>query len=337
VFVGRTNMSEFAFSGLGLNPHYGTPVNPFDPSRLAGGSSSGAATSVALGHVEAALGTDTGGSVRIPAAFCGLVGFKPTARRVPLDGSVPLSTSFDSIGPIARSVDCCVLIDGVVSRQTLDTTPRPLTGLRFGVTSDYVSDDLDETVSTAFNRAIGMLRRAGASVERFAFPELHEVAGRLSLAGITAAQAWAWHREHVARNAQGYDPRVLKRLRIGEGRSAADYIDLLAARERFVRNARMRLARFNAWLMPTVATVPPEIAGIENDDEAFLAVNANVLRNPSVVNFMDGCALTLPCHNEDELPVGLSICGPALADASILSIARSVEALLRASVPVVAA
>lgn len=337
VLVGRTNMSEFAFSGLGHNPHYGTPVNPFDPGRLAGGSSSGAATSVALGHVAAALGTDTGGSVRIPAAFCGLVGFKPTARRVPLDGSVPLSTSFDSIGPIARSVDCCVFIDGVVSGQALDTTPRPLAGLRFGVTSDYVSDGLDETVSTAFNRAIGMLRRAGASVERFAFPELHEVAGRLSLAGITAAQAWAWHREHVARNAEGYDPRVLRRLRIGEGRGAADYIDLLAARERFVRDARARLAGFNAWLMPTVATVPPEIASIENDDEAFFSVNANVLRNPSVVNFMDGCALTLPCHNENELPVGLSICGPALADASILSIARSIEALLCASGPVVAA
>ncbi|RDJ98045.1 amidase [Paraburkholderia lacunae] len=337
VFVGRTNMSEFAFSGLGLNPHYGTPLNPFDPSRLAGGSSSGAATSVALGHVAAALGTDTGGSVRIPAAFCGLVSFKPTARRVPLDGAVPLSTSFDSIGPIARSVDCCTLIDRVVSGQALDTTPRPLTGLRFGVTSDYVSDDLDETVSTAFNRAISMLRRAGASVERFAFPELHEVAGHLPLAGITAAQAWAWHREHVASHAEGYDPRVLTRLRIGEGRGAADYIDLLAARERFVRDARTRLASFDAWLMPTVAIVPPVIAGVEHDDEAFFAVNAKVLRNPSVVNFMDGCALTLPCHNEGELPVGLSICGPALADASILSIARSVEALLRASVPVVAA
>ncbi|WP_233859345.1 amidase [Paraburkholderia sp. HD33-4] len=331
VFVGRTNMSEFAFSGLGLNPHYGTPVNPYDASRLAGGSSSGAATSVALGHVSAALGTDTGGSVRIPAAFCGLVGFKPTARRVPFDGVVPLSMSFDSIGPIARSVDCCALIDGVISAQTLDTAPRPLTGLRFGVTSDYVADELDETVSTAFNRVIDMLRRAGASVEHFAFPELHEVAGRLPLAGITAAQAWAWHREHVARNAEAYDPRVLKRLRAGEGRSAADYIDLLAARERFVRDARTRLARFDAWLMPTVAIVPPLISDVERDDEAFSAVNAKVLRNPAVVNFMDGCALTLPCHHEDGLPVGFSICGPALSDASILATGRSVEALLHAS------
>jgi len=331
VFVGRTNMSEFAFSGLGLNPHYGTPLNPAHAGRLAGGSSSGAAVSVALGHVVAALGTDTGGSVRIPAAFCGLAGFKPTARRVPLDGAVPLSASFDSVGPIARSVDCCALHDGVISGQALDTAPRPLAGLRLGVTSDYVADDLDETVSTAFNRAIGMLRRAGASVERFVFPELYEVAGHHPLAGITAVQAWAWHRRHVAREADAYDPRVLKRLRAGEGRSAADYIDLLAARERFMRDARTRLARFDAWLMPTVAVVPPAIAQTGSDDDAFFATNATVLRNPSVVNFMDGCALTLPCHREGELPVGLSICGPALADATVLAIGRSVEALLRDS------
>ncbi|CAD6557889.1 amidase [Paraburkholderia sabiae] len=337
VFVGRTNMSEFAFSGLGLNPHYGTPLNPVDALRLAGGSSSGAAVSVALGHVAAALGTDTGGSIRIPAAFCGLVGFKPTARRVPLEGTVPLSSSFDSVGPIACSVDCCALIDGIVSGQALDTSSRALAGLRLGVTSDYVADDLDETVSTAFNRAIGMLRRAGASVERFAFPELHEVTGRYPLAGITAAQAWAQHRAHVARDADAYDPRVLKRLRAGEGRSAADYIDLLAARERFVRDARTRLARFDAWLMPTVAVVPPAIAQVESDDDGFFAINAKVLRNPVVVNFMDGCALTLPCHREGELPVGLSICGPALADASILAIGRSVEALLRESTDVATA
>jgi len=331
VFVGRTNMSEFAFSGLGLNPHYGTPLNPAHAGRLAGGSSSGAAVSVALGHVVAALGTDTGGSVRIPAAFCGLAGFKPTARRVPLEGAVPLSASFDSVGPIARSVDCCALLDSAISGQALDTAPRPLAGLRLGVTSDYVADDLDETVSTAFNRAIGMLRRAGASVERFVFPELYEVAGHHPLAGITAVQAWAWHRRHVAREADAYDPRVLKRLRAGEGRSAADYIDLLAARERFMRDARTRLARFDAWLMPTVAVVPPAIAQTGSDDDAFFATNATVLRNPSVVNFMDGCALTLPCHREGELPVGLSICGPALADATVLAIGRSVEALLRDS------
>lgn len=329
VFVGRTNMSEFAFSGLGLNSHYGTPRNPLNPQWVAGGSSSGAATSVALGHVVCALGTDTGGSLRIPAAFCGLTGFKPTARRVPLDGVWPLSRSFDSVGPIARSVDCCALVDAVLAGQSMDTAARPLAGVRFGVTADYVTDDIDAAVSHAFNRAVDLLRHAGASVEHFAFPELYEMAHRYPLAGITATEAWAWHRRRVDGAAEAYDPRVLKRLRMGQGRSAADYIDLLGAREQFIQAARMRLAKFDAWLMPTVAIAPPEIAALEQDDDYFFAVNAQVLRNPSIVNFMDGCALSMPCHGAGEPPVGLSICGTALADATILSIGRSVEVLLR--------
>jgi aspartyl-tRNA(Asn)/glutamyl-tRNA(Gln) amidotransferase subunit A len=328
IFVGRTNMSEFAFSGLGLNPHHGTPPNPLDARRVAGGSSSGAATSVALGHVACALGTDTGGSLRIPAAFCGLTAFKPTARRVPMDGVLPLSTSFDSIGAIAHSVDCCVVVDAVLSGQTLDTAGRPLSGVRFGVTSDYVADDIDEEVSHAFHRALTLLRAAGASVEHFAFPELHDMARDYPLSGITASEAWAQHRRWVASAADAYDPRVLKRLKAGEGRSAADYIDLLGARDAFIRSARMRLAKFDAWLMPTVACAPPEIAALERDDDTFFAANAKALRNPAIVNFMDGCALSAPCHRPGELPVGLSICGPALADAAILSIGRSVEALL---------
>jgi aspartyl-tRNA(Asn)/glutamyl-tRNA(Gln) amidotransferase subunit A len=329
VFVGRTNMSEFAFSGLGLNPHYGTPPNPLDAQWVAGGSSSGAATSVALGHVVCALGTDTGGSLRIPAAFCGLTGLKPTARRVPRDGVWPLSTSFDSVGPIARSVDCCALVDAVLSGQPMDTSARPLAGVRFGVTADCVTDDIDEAIGHAFNRALGLLRQAGASVEHFAFPELYETANRYPLAGIAATEAWAWHRKRVAASAGAYDPRVLRRLRMGEGRSAADYIDLLGAREQFIRAARMRLAKFDAWLMPTVAVAPPEIAALEQDDDHFFAVNAKVLRNPSIVNFMDGCALSVPCHRPGEPPAGLSICGTALADATILSIGRSIEVLLR--------
>ena len=332
VFVGRTNMSEFAFSGLGLNPHFDTPPNPLDARWVAGGSSSGAATSVALGHVVCGLGTDTGGSLRIPAAFCGLTGFKPTARRVPLDGVVPLSTSFDSVGPIARTVDCCARVDAVLSGQVLDTAARPLAGVRFGVTADYVADDIDEAVSHAFNRAIGLLRRAGASIEQFAFPELYEMANRYPPGGITSAEAWAWHRRRVDRAASEYDPRVLKRLRTGEGRSAADYIDMLGAREHFIRTARMRLAKFDAWLMPTVAIAPPDIAALEHDD-AFFATNAKVLRNPGIVNFIDGCALSVPCHRPGERPVGLSICGPALADAAVLSIGRSVEALLASALP----
>jgi aspartyl-tRNA(Asn)/glutamyl-tRNA(Gln) amidotransferase subunit A len=328
VIVGRTNMSEFAFSGLGVNPHYGTPLNPFDASRVAGGSSSGAAASVASGTAAYGLGTDTGGSLRIPAAFCGLTAFKPTARRVPLDGVLPLSASFDSVGTIARSVDCCAIVDAVLSGNAMDDAPRMLDGLRFGVTGDVVAGELDEPVREAFERALETLRNAGASVERFAFPELHD-AFALPLAAITATEAWAWHRVHVARDADGYDPRVLKRLCLGEGCSAADYLDLLAARKRLIQLAWTRLARFDAWLMPTVATVAPTLASLA-DDDAFFALNARVLRNPSIVNFIDGCALTIPCHSVGALPVGLSLCATSMNDASILAIGRSVEAALRA-------
>lgn len=329
VFVGRTNMSELSYSGLGANPHHGTPRNPRDSRRIAGGSSSGAAVSVALGHAVWALGTDTGGSIRIPAAFCGLTGFKPTAIRVPLDGVVPLCPSFDSVGPIAHSVDCCVRADRILSGEALDTAARPLESVRFGVTYDYVGEDLDDEVRIAFDRAIERLRQAGAAVDYFEFPALSEVMLETPPSDITAAQAWASHRRHIAIAAEGYDRRILLRLKKAAQLSAADYLDLLAARERFILISRARLARFDAWLMPTVAMVAPMIEDVESSDDLFFLLNTRALRNSSVVNVMDGCALTLPCHEEGELPVGLSIVGSAFSDASVLAIGRSVEAILR--------
>uniref|UniRef100_UPI001FF9576D amidase family protein n=1 Tax=Ralstonia pseudosolanacearum TaxID=1310165 RepID=UPI001FF9576D len=199
VLLGRTNMSEFAFSGLGLNPHYGTPRTPADGTRAAGGSTSGGAVTVAGGMAVAALGTDTGGSIRIPAAFCALTGFKPTARRVPMAGGVPLSTSLDSGGPLANSVDCCAIVDAVLSGQALDTDAVPLAGLRLGLTRDYVAADLDDTVATAFARAVARLERAGAHIVRFEFPELLQLPEINGGGGLPAAEAWAWHRPHLAR------------------------------------------------------------------------------------------------------------------------------------------
>ncbi|MDR5773292.1 MULTISPECIES: amidase [unclassified Caballeronia] len=329
VFVGRTNMSEFAYSGLGLNPHHGTPRNPHDARRVAGGSSSGAAVSVARLHVAWALGTDTGGSLRIPAAFCGLTAFKPTARRVPLDGVLPLASAFDSVGAIANSVDCCAAADAILSAETPDTTARPLDMLRLCVTYADVVDDAEDAVRAAFERALDELRTAGATIESIDFPELRDVLEHAPQPGITASQAWAWHRHLVTREGHRYDPRVLARLRRGERFLAADYIDLMAARERFIRGARRRLAPFDAWLMPTVAIVAPFLEALEHDDEHFFAVNAKTLRNPGIVNLLDGCALTLPCHREGELPVGMSIVGPAFADAAVLAIGRGVEARFR--------
>ncbi|MFV8639273.1 amidase [Ralstonia pseudosolanacearum] len=329
VLLGRTNMSEFAFSGLGLNPHYGTPRTPADGTRAAGGSTSGCAVTVAGGMAVAALGTDTGGSIRIPAAFCALTGFKPTARRVPMAGGVPLSTSLDSGGPLANSVDCCAIVDAVLSGQALDTDAVPLAGLRLGLTRDYVAADLDDTVATAFARAVAQLERAGAHIVRFEFPELLQLPEINGGGGLPAAEAWAWHRPHLARAEAQYDRRVAARIRRGEQMSAAAYLDVMAARVRMIAAARKRLGNLDAWLMPTVAVVPPEVAPLEADDARFFHTNARVLRNPSAINFLDGCALTLPIHAAGELPVGLSLCGLADDDARILRVGRAVETALR--------
>jgi aspartyl-tRNA(Asn)/glutamyl-tRNA(Gln) amidotransferase subunit A len=331
ILLGRTNMSEFAFSGLGLNPHYGTPANPFDATAIAGGSSSGGAVSVALDMAVAALGTDTGGSIRIPSAFCGLAGFKPTARRVPLAGAVPLSRSLDSAGPLARTVDCCAIVDAILSGELLDTEALPLAGLRFGVTADFVGAGLDDEVDKSFVDALGKLEAAGALIERFAFPELAELPAINAGGGLIAAEAWAWHRTLLENKSALYDQRVAARIRRGSGQTAADYLDLLDARQRLIALARRRLRSFDAWLMPTVAALAPLAAPLEQDDSAFFATNGRVLRNPSVINFLDGCALSVPCQAPGERPVGLSICGLGGGDAKILQLGRSVEALFRQS------
>lgn len=331
VLLGRTNMSEFAFSGLGLNPHHGTPAHPADPARITGGSTSGGAATVALGLAAATLGTDTGGSIRIPAAFCGLTGFKPTARRVPLAGAYPLSRSLDSAGPIARSVDCCAILDAILSGEALDTRAAPPAGLRLGVTEDYVMDDAEPAVAEAFERAVDRLAAAGARIVRFGFPELHRLPQINAAGGLVAAEAWQLHRARLADPAleAQYDPRVAQRIRRGAQISAADYIDLLDARARLQACARERLRDLDAWLMPTVAVRAPLLADVQEDTARFIATNGLVLRNTTVLNFLDGCALSIPCQGPGELPVGLSVGGLHGADARIFQVGRAVEACLQ--------
>ncbi|MGK5060686.1 amidase [Janthinobacterium sp. LB2P49] len=330
ILLGRTNMSEFAFSGLGLNPHYGTPRNPHDRARVAGGSTSGGAVTVALTMAAGALGTDTGGSIRIPSAFCGLTGFKPTAASVSLAGTVPLSRSLDSAGPIAHSVDCCAILYAALSGHDIGAQAPALKGLRFGFTLDYVGTHVAPQVQQAFDAALDKLRQAGAQVEQFDFPELLELPTINGGGGLVAAEAWHWHRVLLEEKGAQYDQRVAARIRRGQQQGAADYIDLLDARARLIAIARRRLAPFDAWLMPSVAILAPEVAPLDADDATFFATNGLVLRNASVINFLDGCALSLPCHAEGELPVGLGICGLAGADERVLQIGRAVETLLGA-------
>ncbi|PAT38402.1 amidase [Vandammella animalimorsus] len=332
VIVGRTNMTEFAFSGLGLNPHYGTPKNPWDRAtgRIPGGSSSGAAVCVTDGMAALAIGSDTGGSVRIPSALCGLTGFKPTQRRVPTAGALPLSTSLDSIGPLAASVHCCALADAVLAGADAQTLPAPLplADARLAVPAQVALDDLDEAVAAAFERALACLREAGARIHSLPVPEFSELAALHARGTLAGAEAWAWHRRLLAEQASGYDPRVRVRIEAGARMDAADYIALRAARQHWIAQVQARLAPFDALLMPTVPHIAPPIAALQADDALYGQTNLLMLRNPTLINFLDGCALSLPCHAPGDAPVGLMLAGPALTDARILGLGLSVEAAL---------
>jgi aspartyl-tRNA(Asn)/glutamyl-tRNA(Gln) amidotransferase subunit A len=294
-----------------------------------GGSSSGGAISVLDGMAHGALGTDTGGSCRIPAAFNGLVGYKPTQRRVPLQGAVPLSSSLDSIGPIGRSVACCATLDAVLADDALpELAPRPLQGMRLAVPTTVALDDLDDAVAAAFERAVAALSRAGALIERIAVPEFLDIAPISAKGGFAAAESFAWHRYLIVANGDVYDPRVRSRILRGEAQSAADYVDLLNARTSLIARATQRIAPYDALLLPTTANTPPTIAAMA-DDAAFTRANLLCLRNPTLINMIDGCAISLPCHRDGEVPVGLMLAGLSGTDCRIFELAAGVEALLR--------
>lgn len=333
VLMGRTNMVEFAFSGVGLNPHYGTPVNPADTrvERIPGGSSSGAAVSVATGAAFVGLGSDTGGSIRIPAALCGVVGFKSTARLVPTHGAVPLSTSLDTVSALTRSVRDAISVHQVLAARQVRLANKPLPACRLAVARTQMQDDLDPQVSASFERSLAVLRQAGAHIEEISLQEINELPAINASGGLSAAESFAWHRTLIAGHEAQYDPRVAQRILKGSRMSAADYIDLLAARKDWIARMEARLTGFDAVLSPTVPIVAPPIASVLNDDAEFFRVNALLLRNTSVVNMLDGCAISLPCHGPDQLPVGLMLWHAALQDDTVLDLALQVQAALTSS------
>jgi len=334
--AGRTNMVEFAFSGVGLNPHYGTPVNPADPAvaRIPGGSSSGAAVSVATGAALAGLGSDTGGSIRIPAALCGLVGFKSTARLVPTTGALPLSTTMDTVCAVTRSVRDAITVHEVLAARSVFLHAKPLAACRIAVVRTQMQDALDATVAAAFERSLRVLRQAGAQIEDIELADLADLALINATGGFSAAESYAWHRQLISSHQSEYDHRVAQRILRGAGMSAAEYIDLLVARKLWIARMEAKLAGFDAVLSPTVPIVAPPIASVSSvvdNDEEFFRVNALLLRNPSVVNMLDGCAISLPCHTPDQLPVGLMLWHAALHDDAVLNLALQVEAALARS------
>jgi aspartyl-tRNA(Asn)/glutamyl-tRNA(Gln) amidotransferase subunit A len=324
-------MTEFAYSGIGINPHYGTPKSAFNRSvgHVPGGSSSGAAVSIADQMAYGALGTDTGGSCRIPAAFNGIVGYKPTQRRVPLDGGVPLSFSLDSFGPLARSVDCCAILDAVLADEVVrPLQPRPVRGMRLAVPTTIALDDLDADVAKTFERVLEALSRQGALIERIEVPEFHDVVAMNSKGGFAAAESYAWHRYLLTSKGDVYDPRVRVRILRGEGISAADYIDILNARRSFIARTEARIAPYDALVLPTTANTPPRIADLA-DDQAFTVQNLRALRNCTLINMLDGCAISLPAHREGEVPVGLMLAAAGGSDRRIFELAAGMENIIR--------
>lgn len=330
--TGRTNMVEYALGGVGINPHYGTPRNPADPDvpRVPGGSSSGAAVSVGLGLAVAAVGSDTAGSVRIPAALCGLVGFKPTQRRVPLTGSVELSRSLDSVGPIANSVADCLALDAVLADAPLQVASRPLSGLRLAAAQAVVLDDIEPAVAAAYERALRTLADAGATVEEVPLAQFGRIADLNQPSGLSPIECYAAHGDLLRTREGDFDPRVAQRMKLGHGISVADYLAIQDRRTRWIAEAERALEPFDAVLCPTVPIVAPTIAQLESSDEAYFGANRLLLRNPFVVNWLDGCAFSLPCQAPGELPVGLMIAGPHGADARVAEVALAAEAALAA-------
>jgi aspartyl-tRNA(Asn)/glutamyl-tRNA(Gln) amidotransferase subunit A len=331
IVIGRTNMTEFAFSGIGINPHYGTPKGAWKRSEghIPGGSSSGAAVSVLDGMAHGALGTDTGGSCRIPAAYNGIVGYKPTQRRIPLDGGVPLSFSLDSYGPLARSVNCCAILDAVLADEPVTALrKRPIKGVRLAVPTTIVLDELDDAVAQTFERALNTLSRLGAEIEHIEVPEFLDSITMNSKGGFAAAESYAWHRYLLTSKGDVYDPRVSVRILRGEAISAADYIDLVQARRSLIARVNARLAPYDALVLPTTANTPPRIAELA-DDKVFTTQNMRSLRNCSLINLIDGCAISLPAHREGEVPVGLMLAAPGGADRRIFELAAALEPLIR--------
>jgi aspartyl-tRNA(Asn)/glutamyl-tRNA(Gln) amidotransferase subunit A len=331
VLIGRTQMSEFAFTGIGLNPHHPQPVNPRDAERAPGGSSGGAAVSVALGQAAGAIGTDTGGSVRIPAAFCGLAGFKPTQRRVTREGAFPLSDALDSIGPIANSTACCRALDAVLANSPSPAAPPArVAGLRLATPRQYFFEGLESPVAEAFERALAALSRAGARIETVDFPELDSIAAMNRRGSISNAEAFAYHRRRgLLEHRSLYDPNVLTRVEVGASMGAADYCDLLEARGRLIEAAAARMAPYDFLVAPTTPILAPRFDALADPAE-FARLNGLALRNTSALNLIDGCAISLPIGGGD-IPVGLMMMAGSMADAGLLAAAEAAEEVLRAS------
>jgi aspartyl-tRNA(Asn)/glutamyl-tRNA(Gln) amidotransferase subunit A len=278
------------------------------------------------------LGSDTRGSIRQPAALCGIAGFKPTARRVSREGAFPLSYTLDSIGPLANTVACCAAYDAVLAGEpdamlAAHLPDLPARGLRLLLPRSGALEDLDAAVAQAFDAALAALSRAGAMIEERKVPAFDRQAEYFRNGGFAAAEAYAIHKRWASRIGE-YDPRVAKRVALGKDIAAWEHVELGLLRAAYRREIGELMAPFDAFLMPTTPCVAPTIAEASASDEAYFHWNSRILRNTGLANFLDGCAATVPCHAPGEAPVGLMVGGVAMSDRHVLAAARTVERAL---------
>ncbi len=339
LFLGRTNMSEFAFSGIGKNPHYGTPLSIWDreTGRLPGGSSSGSAVAVAEGIVAAALGSDTAGSCRIPAAFNGVVGVKPSHGRMSLNGIFPLSPTLDAPGPLAVDVDSCFILDQLMSGRlppsnTLPVLqPAELKTMNLLIPGARVMEDLDDEVRVAFERSVEALGATGVSIHETPMPVLDHCDDFFLERPIVVYEVWLHHREMLEQHLEEYDPFVGLRMSAGAEISAEEQQRRYRERGQIVEtfNKQFESLQVDALLYPSVACIPPTIAETDDEDNAR-RVNLRCLRNTATVNYFDGCSISLPCHRPGEPPVGLMLSATNGSDESLYQVAAAIEAALKA-------
>ncbi len=326
VIAAKTNMSEYAFSGVGANPHFGTPGNPADRSRVPGGSTSGGGVAVADGMCEIAIGSDTGGSTRIPAALCGIVGWKPSRQRVPTAGAFPLSFTLDSIGPLARTVAECASADAVMAGdRPKPIEPASLGGLKFGIVQGMPFESIDDTVAKAWEGAAATLGKSGARLSEETIALIPEMIAVNAKGGFAPPEAFAIHRDRLKRRGDEIDQLIRARIERGGTIMAADYIEMTQDRLRLIRAMDARMAGLDALILPTTPIVAPKIAEVATL-ETFGPKNGLLLRNTSMINFFDLCAISLPLPAAG-LPVGLMLVARNGQDDRLFRIAAAVERL----------
>ena len=330
VIIGKTNMSEFAFSGVGLNATFGTPGNALDAALIPGGSSSGAAVSVAQGSSVLAVGTDTGGSCRIPAALNGITGMKPSHGSVPAEGCFPLAPSLDVIGPLARDVAGCAALFGVLAGRESALAPPPAPSrIRLGVARGGFLAEADPAIVAAYDAALARIERLGITLEPVDLDAPWQEMQAAFPVPMVAIEAAAVHHELMARDPGLFDRRVAARIGLGMAFPAARHLRAVETRRQLVRRLATLLDGLDGFLAPTVPVPAPAIAALEADDDTFHAANRLMLRNPAFCNLFDLCSISLPLPLDGGRSGGLMLSAVAGEDERLLRVATQLESALR--------